>query len=125
VQIKVVAWNMHQRSPGGNWAELREDPELANADVFSAKPRTRLCVDQVDEEVVDGDPRLVGVRDQLLRRLGTAEREREQAREEERRPAVDSATTRKLSVRTGSPILSPARCAVGRVEVPGALRSRH
>jgi hypothetical protein len=34
MRIKVVAWNLNQRSAGGNWAELRRDPELADADVF-------------------------------------------------------------------------------------------
>jgi hypothetical protein len=34
MKIKVVTWNMNQRSSGGNWATLREDPELADADIF-------------------------------------------------------------------------------------------
>jgi hypothetical protein len=34
VRIKVVAWNMKQRSAGGNWSQLRQAPELADADVF-------------------------------------------------------------------------------------------
>jgi hypothetical protein len=33
VKIKVVAWNMNQRSPNGNWPVLRENPDLADADI--------------------------------------------------------------------------------------------
>jgi hypothetical protein len=33
VEIKVVGWNMNQRSPNGNWPELRADPDLADADI--------------------------------------------------------------------------------------------
>lgn len=33
MKIKVVAWNMNQRSPNGNWPVLRADPDLADADI--------------------------------------------------------------------------------------------
>jgi hypothetical protein len=34
MRIKVVAWNMNQRSAGGNWSVLRRDSDLADADIF-------------------------------------------------------------------------------------------
>ncbi len=42
MRIKVVAWNMNQRSAGGNWAQLRRDPDLATADIFLLSEATGL-----------------------------------------------------------------------------------
>lgn len=49
MRIKAVAWNMNQRSPGGNWATLGSDSELADADVFLLSEATHL--DSIPEAI--------------------------------------------------------------------------